>query len=291
MKVTPLKLGLAALVVCALGLLGTWLVARKLVATSNMPVGQPPPSMELAAATLKAAGNHGDLGYWYRQLPTASATIILLHPAHGNRGAMLGRAQVLIQAGYSVLLADLRGHGTSPAELFTAGYEERHDVLALIDFVKNQHPAQQVAVIGWSFGGAAAVMAQSKQLDAVVLESVYPSIEDAIRSRLDLRLGGLSMVAAPLLNWQLSQRLSIDLDDLRPIDHMADLGCPSLVLAGEDDRRTTLAASKHLFAAAREPKQFVSFPGAGHVDLFAFDRELYSSTVLAFLAQHLSPAE
>jgi fermentation-respiration switch protein FrsA (DUF1100 family) len=102
-----------------------------------------------------------------------------------------------------------------------------------------------------------------------------------------MQVGPLSAILTPALLWQLTPRLGITTNDLRPIDHIASVNCPVLVAAGDLDRRTTLDETKQLFAAAIEPQELVIFSGAAHVDLLAYSPEQYTSAVLSFLDQHL----
>jgi fermentation-respiration switch protein FrsA (DUF1100 family) len=48
------------------------------------------------------------------------------------------------------------------------------------------------------------------------------------------------------------------------------LHVPLLVAHGEDDEIVPYELGERLFAAAREPKQFVAIPGATHNDVLAF---------------------
>jgi uncharacterized protein len=94
-------------------------------------------------------------------------------------------------------------------------------------------------------------------------------------------------IQAPALLVQLKPRLGISPSQLRPIDHIADVGCPVLIAAGESDLHTTLAETKRLYNAAREPKQLAVFNGADHSDLLNYDPVQYRKAVVSFLDAHL----
>ena len=232
--------------------------------------------------------NGSECAAWYASHSAADATIILAHPIRANRRAMLRRAGYFFRQGYSVLLIDLPAHGESDGEHITFGFRERHGVLAAVKFVREQTPNQKVAVVGWSLGGAAALLASPLPIDALVLESVYPTVSGATHNRVKQRLGGAANILSPLLLAQLPIRLGIWPSDLRPIDSLQHVRCPVMILAGEDDHHTTLSESKAMFAAANQPKEFVMFPGATHVDLYAHDHRMYEDRVGAFLAESLS---
>ena len=73
----------------------------------------------------------------------------------------------------------------------------------------------------------------------------------------------------------------------RPLARLGGVGCPVLVMCGSDDPHTRLAESQRMLAAAAEPKKLVVFGGAEHVDLQAYDEELYAAEVVGFLRTHL----
>jgi fermentation-respiration switch protein FrsA (DUF1100 family) len=149
-------------------------------------------------------------------------------------------------------------------------------------------PGERIGVIGVSLGAAATVLAYPDPApDAVVLESMYPTIDEAVADRLELHLGRPARWLAPLLLVQLPLRLGVDPADLRPIDAIGALRAPVFVIAGTEDRHTKLAESQALFDAAAEPRRFWAVPGAAHVDLMGFDRDAYVAQVGAFLDGHL----
>jgi fermentation-respiration switch protein FrsA (DUF1100 family) len=81
-----------------------------------------------------------------------------------------------------------------------------------------------------------------------------------------------------------STRLGVSPEALRPVDHIADVGCPVFILGGTADNRTTPEETKRLFSAARERKQLWLVPGAAHIDLARFAPAEYRRRVLGFLA-------
>jgi fermentation-respiration switch protein FrsA (DUF1100 family) len=202
---------------------------------------------------------------------------------------MVPRARFLHSAGYAVLAFDLQAHGESGGEAITFGSRESLDARSAVAWLRARAPSEPIGAIGASLGGAAAVLADPPlDLQALVLEAVYTNLEDATANRIALRLGPPGRWLTPLLLWQLRPRLGIDPAELSPVRHIAGVHCPVLVIAGTEDRHTTLEQSRALFAAANEPKELWEIPGAAHVDLAAFAPEEYQRRVLAFFAAHLS---
>ncbi len=267
----------------------SWYTAGRLVAPANRPIGNPP--AELSAEDHRISSESGsELATWLVRTEGSQAVVILLHPIRSNRKSMLGRAKMLVRAGYSVVMIDFQAHGESPGDAITVGYREKHDVTAAVQFARKQFPGQKIAVIGWSMGGAAATLASPLDIDALVVESVYPSITEAIYNRVEMRLGPAKHIVAPVLLVQLKPRLGISAKDLRPIDHIAKVNCPVLVIGGDQDQHTTVAETKRMFEAAAEPKSLFIVDGANHRDFLKFAPRQYQQKVLGFLNQNLGDA-
>ncbi|BBO34807.1 alpha/beta hydrolase [Lacipirellula parvula] len=270
-----------------MGTLATaWFLGGSLLASANAIVGSPPAELPFETLPLTTA-RQTPVAAWYLAAPNSTATVILLHPIRGSRLTMLSRAKLLYQHGFDVLLIDMQAHGETPGEKITLGYLESADAVAAVAYVRSRIPGHRVGVVGRSLGGAAALLASPLGIDALVLESVYPTIEEAIYDRLRMRLGPFAGVAAPLLLCQVEPRLGIACSTLRPIDHIAAVGCPVLIMSGTKDEHTTIAETRRLYQTAVEPKRLVEFPDAAHVDLFAADPALYEESVLRFLRRWL----
>ena len=76
----------------------------------------------------------------------------------------------------------------------------------------------------------------------------------------------------------------LDADELRPIDHIDRLRCPTLLLFGADDAKVGAHAAEDLLArSGAADKRLITIPGAHHQDLFAFDRERVTAALQSFV--------
>lgn len=225
---------------------------------------------------------------WYLVGKKDKGGVLLLHGVKANRLQMVARARFLHQAGYSVLLFDFQGHGESLGEKVTFGYLEALDAEAAYAFLRNKLQHKSIGVIGVSLGGAAALLGSvAKQAKALILESVYPTIQEAIVNRLTLYLGAGGAYLLPLLSWQIEPRLGFTPDVLRPIDHLSKTTGAVFIMAGSDDRHTTISESKRLFSVASEPKKLWIIEGATHINFSHYQPEEYKVNVLGFFKQTL----
>ncbi len=273
-------------VTVVVGLTISWFVAGRLVAPNPQSVGAPPADFD--AEIVQIPSDSGStLAGWYALQAEPKGAVLLLHGIRSNRLSMLDRARLLVEDGYSVLLIDFQAHGESPGEHITVGYVERHDVLASLEFLRRRQPGVPIAVVGRSMGGAAALLARSDDVDALVLESVYPSINEAVENRVRQWLGPLEPIATWLLLAQLQWRLDISPVDLRPIDALREVECPVLMLAGAEDRHTTPTETRRMFDCIPTEKALEVFPEVGHKSLYGTAPEKFRERLLTFLGEHL----
>jgi len=287
----PLRLSLSACLIglavaTLLGAGAVWAIGSSLIAVEPYPVSLPDLGAE--EVLLRAAPDQRVAGSF---LPgRGNGAVLLLHGNHSDRREMAARARFLHAQGYAVLLIDLPGQGASTASHITFGLREADGVRAALAELRRRAPGQRIGVIGISLGAAALVLCRDcPPVDAVVLESMYPTIEEAVANRLRMRLGPAGGPLSTLLLWQLPLRLGIRPDALHPIAHIGELKAPVLIAAGSADLYTTLSETQRLFAAAAQPKELWVVDGAAHVDLHAFVPADYERRVGAFLARHLGP--
>ncbi|MEO2033367.1 MAG: alpha/beta fold hydrolase [Planctomycetaceae bacterium] len=271
------------------GLIVTWFGAGSFVAARPQSVGDPPADLPATPISLNSESG-SRLAGWHLRSADHRGVVVLLHPYQGCRLTMVDRARFLHSKGYSSVMIDLQAHGESPGERVTIGYRERHDARAAVEFARTEHPHEPIAVIGFSMGGAAALLASPLNVDAMVLESVYPDIETAVKNRVVVKLGAFATLPARLLLMQFRPRLGISLADMRPIQHLPDVGCPVFIMSGTVDRHTTEADTRAMFKAAAEPKQLWLLDGADHEDLYDFNPQEYETRLLEFFEQHLITA-
>jgi uncharacterized protein len=265
----------------------SWVVGDQLSAPVPRTLGAPPAVLDARTVEFHSASGsfvHG----WLSPGEAGNGAILLIHGVRGDRRDMLSRAEFLHRAGYAVMLIDLQAHGESSGKHITFGYLESRDVSGALELLRKEVPGERIGVIGESLGAAAFVLANDRPgVSAVVLESMYPTIDQALSNRLRLHLGGPGPVLAPLLEILLQTRLGVRAADLRPIDHIAGLDAPVFIISGSRDEHTTPQETEAIFAAAVQPKQLWLVPGAAHVNLHDFAQEEYERRVLEYFARYL----
>jgi len=270
-----------------MGIFILYAVGRYLVKPHPSNIGSAPDGLPVIDVSFQS-NSGGLISAWYVPGLRTKGGVLLMHGVKSNRLQMLTRAKFLHQAGYSVLLFDFQGHGQSHGQQITFGYLEAMDAEAAYAFLHEKLVHKSMGVIGVSLGGASALMGSvGRQSKALILESVYPTIEEAIRNRLVIHLGFLGRYLLPLLTWQIEPRLGFSARVLRPIEHLSDVTAAVFIIAGAEDQHTTLDESTRLFDAANEPKQMWVVAGAGHINIDKFQPEEYKLKVLEFFNKTL----
>lgn len=251
-------------------------------------VGAAPAEIKAETVMLKTLANESVAGWLIEGRPGLGA-VLLLHGIRADRRQMLARAKFLNKDGYAVLLIDLPAHGESTGNRITFGFHEAEGVNAALDYLTHRLPEEKIAVIGVSLGAASFIFSNTyhPSLSGVVLESMFPTITEAVVDRLVLSVGAGGGYFAPLLLWQLPYKVGVSAEQLKPIIKLPVLHVPVLIASGSEDQHTTLTETLRLFHAANEPKELWIVRGAAHQDLHAFNSKMYEAKISVFLAKYL----
>jgi len=254
-------------------------------------IGPVPETLPGAVAVSFPSASGSRIRAWFAPGRPERGSVVLAHARHGDRRGVLGRAEFLHEAGYSVLLFDAQAHGESPGLRVTFGHLEALDAAAAVSFVKTRERDSPVAFLGVSQGGAAALLGPSPlPVSALVLEAVYTTLPEAVANRIAIRLGEPGRWLTSLLLWQIEPRLGVSAEALAPIRGIRNVEAPLLLVAGERDRHATLDQSRTLFGAAPEPKEMWVVPGAAHQDFHRLAPGEYEDRILGFLDRTLRGA-
>jgi pimeloyl-ACP methyl ester carboxylesterase len=103
--------------------------------------------------------------------------VVLAHGGRFNKESWEKQARALVNAGFRALAIDFRGYGQSRGPESKSGYDGvEYDVLAAVRYL-SKTGAKTVAVVGASFGGAAAadasIIAEPGEIDRLVLLAAW----------------------------------------------------------------------------------------------------------------------
>ncbi len=195
--------------------------------------------------------------------------VVLASGIRGNRERLVSRAAFYAELGWSSLLVDLRGTGTSDRARISMGWHEALDLVAWHD-VLQKRGYQVVGVHGQSLGAAAAAYTSVRTSnppawDFVVLEACYCDIAAALQAR----AFGLPRVLLAPVFLSAEWLLDVSADDLDPVAAVRRQSAPLLVACGTLDHKVGPDATTQLLAASpAKDKVRCDVPGVGHRDLW-----------------------
>src|SRR5262245_35726245 len=139
---------------CALVLAfgGLLLVGNLAWAPAPAVIGPTPTDLQSENVTFESASGSRLSGWFIRGQPRIGS-VLLMHGIRANRLAMLDRARLLHQHGFSVLLFDFQSHGESQGRSITFGYLESLDAQAAFEYLRGRTPGERIGIIGVSLGG------------------------------------------------------------------------------------------------------------------------------------------
>lgn len=211
--------------------------------------------------------------------------IILVHGIDANRAAVLPHAAILAGAGYHLLLFDLRGHGQSEGSEITYGYREALDVQAAADYLLALPEIKQVGALGTSLGGAVVVRAAAvdRRLRAIVVESSFSSLTEAVEEAFEDRSIFPKWPFAPLLVALAEQRLGLKVSQVDSARDLATLSPrPVLIIHGAADSLFPPDHALKMYAAAKDPKALWLVEGLGHANPITDHEAEYRERVVTF---------
>ncbi len=245
------------------------------------------------AVSLTARLDAVPLTAWYGRGRGAAGAVILVHgrdAVRGDelRGSTFDLACDLMDAGLSVLMIDLRGHGESGAARLTFGVHERRDVLGAVDYLLSAgYERGTIGVLGASMGGVSVIGAAAAEpaIGAVISDSAFLDLADVL-DRQFTRLTRLPRCFLPgalaVARWLTGVRL-LSIDIAGEMSALASR--PTLVIHGKGDPFIPVSHAARL-AGIAGASLWVT-PATRHVGSYGVAPEEYRRRVVGFLRRHL----
>jgi uncharacterized protein len=229
--------------------------------------------------------------------------VVLGHGMGRDKSHSLAQAQLLHRAGYTVVLFDFRNHGASFRDHGLTRFSHRFndDLVAVVDHVRTmpEHAHARIAVWGLSFSTFPVLDTLARlngAVHAVICDSgptrdLSVIVNSLPRSDLLPVPRALQTAPARTLWHTVYQRLAMAIldppADWPPAAQQGMSATPMLFVVGDRD---AVAPVDQVRAVARpyQRAELLVVPGAGHLQAIKVDKDVYTATVLDFLARALS---
>lgn len=272
-----------------------YVVAARLSAPVRRPVERTPADFGLDYREVEVRSSDGlRLSGWWVDGAGSSRAAVLAHGWGADRSSrhVLETAVVYEEAGFDVLMIDLRSHGESEGDRVTLGYREVRDVEGALAWLeKRGFDPEQVVLHGWSMGGAAVIQAApGTGVAAVVEESAYADLPPLLRERIP-EVSGLPALFTPGIFLVGRLFLGIDPWAVRPVEEAGQLsrdGVPFMIMHSRDDEVVPFEHAE-ILAGAYPEATFWRLDGYEHVH--AYEHPEYRERLLRFLDETTGPRE
>ena len=221
---------------------------------------------------------------WFIPNNKTKNAIIVCHGYPFDKGNVLGFAPFL-HKNYNLLFFDFRAMGQSEGKYTTIGYKETEDLKAAVQYLKDKN-IKNTGAIGFSLGAATILMAQSKDIKAIVADSPYANLNLMINALyrqfffLKYPFTALTKILAKLI-------MGIDTSNISPEKAIKDIEAPILLIHGEKDTQIKVENSYLLKKANPEAELWI-VKNADHGQAHNIKKEEYETKVLNFFNKHLN---
>ncbi len=254
--------GALALIVALYLAVSYFVVSTSLAPAPRCPDRTPADSGVTAEAVRFRSDVDGvSLSGWF--LPSQGhRAIVLIHGLNdqGWNSSSSDIATAYVEAGFDVLVFDLRGHGSSSGDRLGLGWHERQDVRAAVNLLLDRgFIAGAIGVYGSSYGAAVALLSAAAipEIGAVVADSAFADIRDVMDAEIVKKTGvppTVIKILRPGIALVARLGYSLDLEAIAPERAVPDIAPrPILFIHGGEDPVIPIEHAYRLRAASRNP--------------------------------------
>ncbi|XZL75478.1 alpha/beta hydrolase [Clostridium perfringens] len=224
--------------------------------------------------------------------PNSNKWVITVH-GYTSQGKLTSYyAKNFSDMGYNVIIPDLRGHGTSEGDYIGMGWDERLDIIDLINYIIKEDKEAEIVLYGISMGAATVLNTSGEEfpenVKAVVADCGYTSAWDEFAYQLNKLFGLPAFPMMHIANLITKIRAGYWINESSPIDQTAKSKTPTLFIQGDEDTFVPSFMVEELFNASSAEKEKLIIKGAGHAKASKVNPKLYWETIDGFLNKYVS---
>lgn len=217
--------------------------------------------------------------------------VIAVHGYTSQGTYMASYAQNFYDMGYNIIIPDLRGHGKSEGTYIGMGWDERFDIIDLINYINDNFKDSQIVLFGVSMGAATVMSTSGEKLPsnvkAIIEDCGYTSTwsQFAYQLKALFKLPSFPMMHTASIICKL--RSGYFISEASPIKQIKNSITPTLFIHGDADKFVPFFMLDELYNASPVQKEKLVIKGAAHVKSSKVDPNLYWSTIENFLKKHI----
>lgn len=177
--------------------------------------------------------------------------IIICHQYGGGPETVTEYAKHFYDLGFNIILPYMRGHGASPYNNTTLGWNDGKDILDWAESISEEDPKARIALFGVSLGANAVTLAASEEMPEnvrlVIADSCYTSLEGLIKEYIKNETEFLSIVATKIVSSYAEKKMGDVFGNGDTIARLENVDRPIMFINGENDTVVPSLMSKKLY--------------------------------------------
>lgn len=243
--------------------------------------------------------SRGDVLQCSHYIPIGSAEgkplpcVIYCHGNSGCRADASEAAIILLPSNITVFTLDFSGSGLSGGEHVTLGWNEKDDLTAVVNYLRNDGNVSLIGLWGRSMGAVTCLMygAEDPSIAGMVLDSPFSDLVDLMMELVDtykIRLPKFTVkYAIQYMKRIIQKKAKFDITDLNTIKVAKSCFVPALLGHAIDDDFIQPHHSDRIFEAYMGDKNIIKFEG----DHNSPRPQFYFDSINIFFHNVLQPPE
>lgn len=218
--------------------------------------------------------------------------IIICHQYGGGPETVTEYAKHFYDLGFNIILPYMRGHGESPYNNTTLGWDDGTDILEWAESISEEDEKARIALFGVSLGANAVTLAASEEMPEnirlVIADGCYTSLESLTKEYIKNETRVSSLLATKIISSYAEKKLGESLRDADTIEKLEDIECPIMFINGESDTAVPPLVSKKLYENCEVTGvEEVIIENGTHGRNLEADKETYWANIDAFILNNI----
>ena len=221
---------------------------------------------------------------WLIKSSNSKGTVVLFHGYGGNKSLMLDKSDFFYNLGYSVLLVDFAGSGTSQGNQTTIGFYESRQVKTCYEYLV-QKGEKNIILFGTSMGAVAIMKAVSEYKllpSKLIIECPFGTMLQTVEKRCQ-NMKIPSFPFAHLLVFWGGIINNFNAYSHNPAEYAKKITIPTLLLYGEKDKSVTKTEILSIFNHLQGRKTLKIYANAGHENYLVKYKIQWKNDIISFL--------
>lgn len=228
------------------------------------------------------------LAGWFIPSNESDAVIIVGHGYPFSKSNVLHLSRFLYPE-YNLLFFDFRSFGDSEGRHTTVGHKERKDFRSAVEYLKIREDInpEKIGALGFSLSASVMIMAET-DVKAIVAESPYANLNLLLEDVYKMFPGFTKKPFVWLTNLYGILFIGSNPKDVSPMDSIADLEVPVLLIHGEKDSEIPIKHSELIYENSNKNlTEFWRVEGSGHGMTYSLKGKEYERRIIEFFNAHL----